>query len=371
MNFDFSDEEKRVQRAARELLEKSSPLSHVRQILDARAAYDTELWSVLAEMGWMGVAVASEHGGIDSGYLELALIAEELGRSLAAVPFSSSVYLAAEALKLAGSAEQRALLLPGVVSGKRIGALAAFERLGQIGFEDTRTKLENGRIHGTKIPVVDGPVADFAIVLATMGRAGPTLALVDLTGGDVRSEALQSFDPLRPLGRLVFDGAKAEPLGEPGRGLEILAALFDRAAVLIAFEQLGGAQRCLETARDYTLGRYAFGRPVASFQAIKHKLADMYAAIELARSNCYFGVWALSSGSAELPLAACLARVSATEAFEMCARESLQAHGGVGFTWEFDCHLFVRRSALLSLMLGPVGIWKDRLVGHLERQASA
>jgi len=368
MNFEFSDDERMVQKAVRELLERRLPLVRVREILESGAAYDRELWGVLAEAGWTGAAIAAEHGGSDSGDLVLALIAEELGRSLAAVPFSSCVYLAAEALKLAGTEEQKARILPGIAAGTRIGTLAVAERTGQIGLGGTSTEIRDGKLFGLKMPVIDGSVADFAVVLAMDAARGPTLALVDLTGPGVRCETLESCDPTRPLARLTFEGAGAQALGQPGRGLEIVLEVFDRAAVLLAFEQLGGAQRCLEMSRDYTLGRYAFGRPVASFQAIKHKLADMYAAIELARSNCYYGAWALSSGSRDLPIAAALARVSATEAFQLCAREGLQAHGGVGFTWEFDCHLFLRRSALLSLMLGPVGTWKERLVEHLETE---
>ena len=368
MNFEFSDDERMVQTAVRELLERRFPLSRVREILESGAAYDRELWSVLAEAGWTGAGIAGEHGGSESGDLVLALIAEELGRSLAAVPFSSCVYLVAEALKLAGSGEQKARLLPGIAAGTRIGTLAVSERTGQTGLGGTSTEIRDGKLFGRKMPVIDGSVADFAVVLAMDAAHGPTLALVDLAGAGVRCETLESFDPTRPLARLTFEGVAAQPLGLPGRGLEIVLEIFDRAAVLLAFEQLGGAQRCLEMSRDYALGRYAFGRPVASFQAIKHKLADMYAAIELARSNCYYGAWALSSRSKDLPIAASLARVSATEAFQLCAREGLQAHGGVGFTWEFDCHLFLRRSALLSLMLGPVGTWKERLVEHLETE---
>jgi alkylation response protein AidB-like acyl-CoA dehydrogenase len=174
-----------------------------------------------------------------------------------------------------------------------------------------------------------------------------------------------SIDPSRPQSRIVFDGAAAEPLAR-GAGEAAIRHLLDRAAVLMAFEQIGGAERALDITRDFTLGRYAFGRPVASFQAIKHRLADLYAAIQLATSNAYYGAWALSTGDKELATAACGARISACEAFDLAGRESIQMHGGVGFTWEYDCHLFYRRAKLLSLALGSPSEWRDHLIERLE-----
>jgi alkylation response protein AidB-like acyl-CoA dehydrogenase len=198
--------------------------------------------------------------------------------------------------------------------------------------------------------VLDGGAAGLAIV-AARGAAGPALALVELDRPGVVRTPLQSFDPSRPQARIAFDAAPAEALGPADAGPAI-RTLLDRAAVMAGFEQLGGATRALEVTRAYALGRYAFGRPIASFQAIKHRMADLYAAIELARSNGYYAAWALSSGSDELELAACSFRAAASEAFELASREMIQIHGGVGFTWEYDCHLFYRRAKLLSAWLG-------------------
>ncbi|HKK29612.1 MAG TPA: acyl-CoA dehydrogenase family protein, partial [Alphaproteobacteria bacterium] len=175
-------------------------------------------------------------------------------------------------------------------------------------------------------------------------------------------------DPSRSHARLAFDRAPAELLGNAADGWRILEQVQDRAAVLLAFEQVGGAQKCLEDAKEYALNRYAFGRPIASFQAIKHKLADVYMATELARSNAYFGAWALNTGAAELPVAAAAARVAANKAFTLAAEENIQTHGGMGFTWEFDCHLYLRRAKLLALALGGERTWKNRLVSQLERR---
>jgi alkylation response protein AidB-like acyl-CoA dehydrogenase len=194
---------------------------------------------------------------------------------------------------------------------------------------------------------------------------------VDLGAGGGERETLENLDPTRSQAQLVFRDAAAEPLGLPGEGWNHTRALLDRAAILFAFEQSGGAEAALDMARAYAMERYAFGRPIASFQAIKHKLADMYIAATLARSNCYYGAWALSTDAPELPLAAATARVSATRAFNECASENIQTHGGMGFTWEFDCHLYYRRAKALAVNLGSLGRWEDRLVAALESTPEA
>ena len=196
------------------------------------------------------------------------------------------------------------------------------------------------------------------------------LFLVDLAGPGVTRTVVKTVDPTRSHARIAFTGAPAEPLGAAADGRAIIDGVLDRAAVLFAFEQVGGAQAALDMAREYAMGRFAFGRPIASFQAIKHKLVDMYVAIELARSNAYYAAWALSTEAPELPVAAAAARVSATEAFWLAAKENIQTHGGMGFTWEFDCHLYYRRAKLLALTIGSARRWKDLLITRLDAQAS-
>ena len=204
------------------------------------------------------------------------------------------------------------------------------------------------------------------------GEGGrPGLFLVDLKADGVTAETLQSLDPTRGVARLTFDGAAAERLGEVGRGFELVQAILDRAAVLLAFEQLGGADRCLEMARQYALGRYAFGRVIAGYQAMKHKMADMYVKNEVARSNAYYGAWALNVDAPELPTAAAAARIAASDAFWFASKESVQVHGGMGFTWDVDCHLYYRRSRQLSLVAGSPKLWKERLVSELEKKNAA
>jgi alkylation response protein AidB-like acyl-CoA dehydrogenase len=368
MNFDFSDEQKLLRKTAREYLDAQAPLSVCRAVLESETAYSETLWKGIAELGWPATAIPEAYGGAGFGYLELAVLAEELGRALAPVPFASSIYLAAEALLLAGTEAQRTRHLPRLASGECIGTFAHAERPGQHGPERVQTTFARGKLTGTKVAVPDGSFAHVAIVTAA-GEHGSVVVLVDLTAPNVQRTPVASIDPSRAMATLRFDGAAAEPVGEDGKGAPLVEHLLDRAAVLLAFEQLGGAQRAFDITHEYTLNRYAFGRPIASFQAVKHRLADLYVEIELARSNAYYGAWALSHDNAELGTAACGARASASDAFELVSREMVQLHGGVGYTWEFDCHLFYRRAKWLGAVLGGADQWRDRLIQRLGQRS--
>ena len=365
MNFDFSEDQKLLQKTARDYLKEHCPLATARNVLESRASYDAELWKGTAEMGWQGAVIPEEHGGAGFGYLELAVIAEEVGRALAPIPFLSSVYLATEAILRLGSDAQKKAYLPRLASGDLIGTLAATERPGRLVPDSIQAALQGGKLSGAKVPVLDGDVAGVAVVLAREG-SGLSLALVDLDARGVSRTPVECFDGSRSQARIAFEGAPAERLGAAGEGWDQLERILDRAAVLLAFEQLGGAERCFDETREFTLGRYAFGRPVASFQGLKHRMADLFCRVELARSNCYYGAWALEHDAPELALASCQAHLGATEAFELAATESIQMHGGVGFTWEYDCHLFYRRSKLLALALGGASAWREKLVRRLE-----
>lgn len=370
MNFDFSGDQKALKDQTGKFLREQCDLSAVRAILEGDAPYDRNLWEQMAEMGFMGAAIPEEYGGVQMGYLELCCIAEELGRAVAPVPFASSVYLAAEAILLAGSEDQKQKYLPKLASGETIGTLAVSEGVRPLTPDVIETTFDGNAISGAKAPVPDGDVADIAVVVAN-SSGGPVLCIVDLNADGVSREGIHTMDPTRSHGELTLTNAPAEALGAPGQGWSFLDRVYDRAAVLIAFEQVGGADVCLTMARDYSLERFAFGRPIGSFQAIKHRCADMYIKNELARSNAYFGAWALSTGAQELPLAAAGARVAATEAYHFASKESIQVHGGIGFTWESDCHFFYRRARLLGLMIGSPRVWKDRLVTALATQSAA
>ena len=371
MNFDFSDDQKTIKSEARRFLEARCPTTKARAVLDDPAkSYDAEVWKEVAGQGWLGAAIPEAYGGLGLGHLELCVIAEELGRALAPIPFGSTAYFLAEALMMAGSEAQKQAWLPKIASGETIGCFASVERPGALTEAQVQARVENGKLTGTKLPVTDGDIADVAVVLAREGGQ-LSLFLVELGGAGVTRETLQTLDPTRGVAKLTFAGAAAERLGEAGEGLSLAEALLERAAVLLAFEQLGGADRALEMAKGYALERYAFGRPIGSYQAIKHTLADMYVKNELARSTVYYGAWALESGASELPLAAAQSRVAASEAYWYAAKENLQTHGGIGFTWQMDCHLFYRRAQQLGLVAGGTKAWKERLVQQLERRNAA
>jgi alkylation response protein AidB-like acyl-CoA dehydrogenase len=371
VNFDFSDDQKSLRDEARRFLSEKAGAKVTRRVLDeANLSYDEALWRAVAAMGWIGVAIPEEHGGTGLGRLELCVLAEELGRAVAPIPYSSTVYFFAEALMLAGSDAQKTAFLPKVAAGAAIGCFAVSEGPGAPTATGMQARFENGALSGVKIPVTDGDCAHYAVVVAREG-GGVSLVLVDLNQSGVTRTNLKTLDPTRGHARLEFKNAKAERLGAAGQGWELAEALLDRAAVLLAFEQVGGSQACLEMARDYAKERFAFSRPIGSFQAIKHKLADMYVAIEVARSNAYYGAWALSTEAAELPFAAAAARAAASDAFYLCAKENIQTHGGMGFTWEVDCHLFYRRAKLLALQAGAPAVWKEKLVKRLEQRNAA
>lgn len=372
MNFDFSDDQRVLRDQAKKFLSQEATPARVRRILETDAPYDDKLWRGMIELAWPGTAVPESYGGAGFGYLELCVIAEELGRSLAPTPFSSSVYLATEAILAAGSDAQKRRWLPKLAMGEAVGCFALSEGADAPGLAKLAATVRGGRLTGVKLPVADGDVADVAVVAARAGKADAPVALylVDLHGPGVTRTAVKMIDPTRSHARITFADTPADLLGTAADGVALIDRLFDRAAVLFAFEQVGGAQAALDMAREYAMGRFAFGRPIASFQAIKHKLVDMHVAIELARSNAYYGAWALSTNAAELPVAAATARVSASDAFWLAAKENIQTHGGMGFTWEFDCHLYYRRAKLLGLVLGSTRRWKDLLITRLAAQAS-
>ena len=361
MNFEFSEEQTFIRDQARNFLSQESSADVVRSILDSDEPYHRELWNKIVELGWTAMAIPESYGGLGLGYLELCVIAEELGRFLAPVPFSSSVYLATEAILDWGSEEQKQHFLPKLAAGELIGTLATSEGLGRISIG---ASVKDGKLSGTKLPVPDGDIADFAIVMANNEARASCMYLVDLNADGVKCQSLTSIDPSRAQAKLDFDSAPAMLLGDD-QGMAQLDALLNKAAVLLAFEQVGGCQAAMDMGMAYTKERYAFGRPVASFQAIKHKFSDMFVALELAKSNAYYGAWALSTHAPDLPLAAATARVSATDAYYLISKENIQAQGGMGFTWEFDCHLYYRRAQLLSSTIGALPQWKESLVTHL------
>ena len=367
MNFDFSDDEKQLREKAQRFLLDQCPLGRVRAVLESGADYDAALWQSIAEMGWTSATIPEAYGGLGMTYLDACMLAEELGRALAPLPTVPSIYIMTEAMVRFGSEAQKQRWLPQLAAGQIIGTLAWAEGAGAPGNEKLATVAKGGTLSGRKTPVPAGMIADLAIVVAARGDA-TELYLVELGGAGVTRSRIESIDPTRGHAAITFEDAAAERLGEQGDGINLLESILQRAAVLTAFEQVAGADAALEMARTYALERYAFGRPIGSFQAIKHKLADMFVDNTLARSNAYYAAWALSNATADLPLAAACARVSACKAFDHAAQENIHVHGGSGFTWELDCHLYYRRARELTLVLGSPRSWKERIVGGLERR---
>ena len=370
MNFDFSDDQKMLKDQARKFLQDKCGYDDVRKILEGDASHDDSLWQGLCELGFAGAAIPEEFGGLGLGALELCVIAEELGQVAAPVPFSSSIYLAAEGLKLFASTEQKQAWLPKLASGEMIGTLAAAEGTHAPSPKSITTRFADGKINGTKLPVADGGTANFALVLANSGGAGEqalSLVLVALDDDGITRREVETIDPTRGHVELTFENAKAALVGKIGEGWSNYKRIEAGAAVLMAFEQIGGAEAAMNMAKEYALTRYAFGRQIGSYQAVKHRVADMYVKLELARSNCYYGAMMLAEEGADLEIAAAAARVAATEAYRFAAQENIQLHGGIGFTWEANTQFHYRRSKLLALALGNASRWKERLVTALEK----
>lgn len=362
MNFDFSDDQRLLQEEVRKMLAATSTSAEVRKVLEGTAPYSAPVWRQLLDMGAAAAAIPEAYGGAGLGYLELCLVAEEVGRHLAPVPLASSIFLAAEALLLGGSESQKQHWLPRIASGETIATAA----LGSVETYLAPVPLSfNGHtLDGSLAALPDGLAAGLAVL-----QAGDDLLLVDLTGPGVNRHAVPGLDPTRPYAAVSFAATPAEILGQSGTAA-LAQRLLDGAAVLLAFEQIGGAARALDMSREYSLERKAFGRQIGGFQALKHKMADIYTRNEIARVHAYYGAWALSSLAPELPVAAAAARVSATTAYNYAAEESIEIHGGIGYTWEMDCHLHMRRARHLGQLIGSVHAWRARLGDELLKGAA-
>ena len=364
MNFDLADEQKMLAEQARALLSEQSSYDSLRDLIDAGEEWDEPLWRSFAELGFFGARIPEQYGGLGLSDLDLAVISEELGRSAAAIPFYSSVVCAAFAIETFGTNVQKETWLPRLASGEVVGVLAHAE--GRQGWwpDSPGAIFEEGRLSGVKTPVADGGVAELAVVLCRH-RDKPALAIVDLSVDGVDRRKLEAFDHLRAHYTLEFAGAPASLLEASVGQHDALYAFVDRLSVQATFEAVGGSEACVCMARDYAMDRRIFGRSLASYQAIKHKLADALVAAEFARSNAFFAAWASSNAEDELAVAAASARLSACQAYELAARENLQIHGGIGYTFEANCHFHYRRERTLAVTLGPRQYWADRLIGNI------
>jgi alkylation response protein AidB-like acyl-CoA dehydrogenase len=314
------------------------------------------------------MAIPEDYGGAGFGMLEVGMVLEEMGRALTPAPFLSSVVLGANAVLIGGTDQQKHRLLPGVASGERRLALATVDI--DAGWDPdpaatiAATTATGWELNGAKSHVVDGLTADTLIVAAGVDSEQIDLFVVDAETEGVSRSPLATMDLTRKQASIEFTNVHLGPearLGASGSGSATLAALFDLAAVALAFDQLGGAQRCLEMSVDYAKERYQFGRPIGSFQAVKHKCADMLVAVEGARSAAYYAGWAAAMGDPDLPVAAAVAKAYCSDAYFDVAAETIQIHGGVGFTWEHDAHLYFKRAKTDQLLFGDAAIWRSKL----------
>lgn len=362
MNFDLSEDAKTLKDAARKFLDAHAGPAAARKVMNEGATHDGALWLAIVEQGWPAARVPEAHGGLGLGADEACVLAEEAGRSLAAVPLVSTL-AAIEALLIAGTSAQQAKWLPALASGEAVGCIAWAEAT-HSPLQQPETRLEGSRLTGAKSPVIDGLAATLAIVTVATPD-GPAMAIVSLDG--VAREKQDTLDLCRPSARLVFNGAAAEALGTAADWV----ALTERMAVLTAFEALGTADAARDMTIAYAKERVAFGQRIGRYQGVKHKLADMYVKAELARAHALHGCWAWGAGEPELAQAAAAARVASLEAVRYTAEESVQLHGGIGFTWEQDCQFYYRRNRLLAACIGSRTHWSDRLVRALEQRNRA
>ncbi len=371
MNFAFSEEQEMLRDTVRSFLDDKAPSEKVRELMETDAGYDAELWSQIAMQGWQGMHIPEEYGGAGFGYLELVILMEEMGRSLFPAPFLSTVVLGANTLLVAGSEEQKQELLPAIADGSRIVALAHVEESGRWDAEgiQLRAKADGDDyiLTGTKLYVVDGHVAD-TLLVAARTEAGVSLFVVDASADGITRTRLETMDMTRKQARVELADVRVPAtamLGADGSGWDTLVKVLDLAAVALAAEQVGGAQQCLDMAVEYAKVRVQFGRPIGSFQAIKHKCADMLVKVESAKSAAYYAGWAASEDNDELPVTAPLAKSYCSEAYFHCAAENIQIHGGIGFTWEHDAHLYFKRAKSTELLLGDPAYHRALLADRL------
>jgi acyl-CoA dehydrogenase len=363
MSILYDDEQQAIADAARRVLAARADKARLLGLLERTGEYDTAFWDTAVEQGWTALAVPEAHGGLGLGLVELGLVAQASGAATAGAPFLTSNYGATCALLAAGDAALQARWLPALASGEATAAIAFAE--GATLPAAPRIELADGRLHGVKTGVTAGLAADVALVWA-QHEGTPALALAELAG--VSRKPIDSFDNSRLFADLAFADTPATLLlaGEAARALAL--DLLARMAVVSAHEQLGGAEALLFVARDYANARKAFGQPIGAFQSVKHRIAELYGLVEIARANCIHA--AAREGQADFLKAAATARLAATEAYDTAARDTVQIHGGIGVTWEGGLHLHTRRARSLAIEQGNTFFWEDLLAEQLSGVAA-
>jgi alkylation response protein AidB-like acyl-CoA dehydrogenase len=369
VNFAFSDEQEELRRAVRRFCEDKSPESEVRRLMETEEGYDPSVWEQMAtQLGLQGIAIPEEYGGSGYSHVELTVIFEEMGRALLCAPYFSSVALAANLLVASGDEGAKRSYLPGIASGETVATVALAEASGR--WDEGGVTLEasgsgdSWTLTGEKMYVLDGHTAGLVLVAARTG-AGVSVFAVDSGAGGFTAEPLSTMDQTRKQARLRFEGTPGRLIGADGRGWTMISKMLDLAVVNLAAEQVGGAQRVLEMAVDYAKNRVQFGRPIGSFQAIKHKCADMLLEVESAKSAAYYAAWAASEDNEELPVVASLAKSYCSEAYFHATAENIQIHGGIGFTWEHPAHLYFKRAKSSELLFGDPTYHRELLAQRI------
>ena len=371
MKFSFTDEQQEFRSMVRRFMQSKSPTKEVRRLMETDIGRDPEVWRQLSsDLGLTAIHIPESYGGQGFGVSELAIAVEEMGRVLLCAPYFASTILAATVILKAGTEAQKLALLPGIASGETIAAFAFTEESGRWdpGCIAVTATPAGGkyRLDGTKSFVLDGHTADLIVVLARRpgSKGADELSLFTVRGNaaGLQRQRLETLDPTRKLARIEFSSVEANLLGQDGAACTPVQATFDIAAICLANEMVGGADRLRESAIEFANMRYQFGRPIASFQSLKHKAADMLMEIELAKSAAYCAAAAADEGDPELPALASIAKAAASEAYMKTAINAVQIHGGIGFTWDNDTHLWFKRAKSSEVFLGDPAYHRERLM---------
>ena len=377
MQLVFTEEQEELRRAARAFLADHSASEQVRAAMASDLGFDAETWKCIATgLGWTGVAIPEAHGGAGLGFVELVALLEEMGEALLCAPFLSSVCMAAPALLAAGDCAPAREWLPAIAEGRAIATLAVAEASGGFCASDVATVARRSgdgfAIEGEKRFVLDGHCADLVLVAArregSAGDEGVSLFAVPAASPGFERRLLPTMDQTRRFADVSLRDVRvstAALVGVEGQGWPVIQCALDLAAIALAAEQVGGAQRCLDLSVAYAKERVQFGRPIGSFQAIKHKCADMMTAVESSRSAAYYAACVAAEGGAELSRVASLCKAWCSEAYFRCAADALQIHGGVGFTWEYDVHLHLKRARSMEAFLGSPAWHRERVAGEI------
>ena len=364
MSILYDEGQKAIATESRRVLDARTDKARLLALLEETGAFDNAFWDTAVEQGWTALAIPEEHGGLGLNLTELGLVALATGANTAGSPFLTIGYGAARALISGSDPAAAAAWLSRLASGEVI-ATTAFAEANSPLPTAPKVNFANGKLSGTKPGVTGGLKADIAVVWASAAD-GPVLVLAEL--GGVERTAINSFDNSRLYANLTFGNTRASVLASGDEARALARDVLARMAVVTAHEQVGGAEALLYTARDYALTRKAFGQPIGAFQSVKHRIAEMYGLVEIARANCIHA--GASEGQGGFLVAAADARLTATEAYDTCARDCVQVHGGIGVTWEAGIHLHMRRARSLAIEQGNLLFWEDLLVEQLTGVAA-